>query len=44
MVRIGDGGRVGEETWADVRAQFDDVEIAGLRKPRWHTAVRPPYV
>jgi AhpD family alkylhydroperoxidase len=30
MVGIGGGGRVTEETWARVRAEFDDAEIAGL--------------
>ena len=30
MVRIGDGRRVGDETWARVRTEFDDDEIAGL--------------
>jgi AhpD family alkylhydroperoxidase len=30
MVRIGDGRRVNDETWARVRAEFDDDEIAGL--------------
>ena len=30
MVRIGDGRRVSDETWARVRTEFDDDEIAGL--------------
>lgn len=30
MVRIGDGRRVSDETWARVRTEFDHDEIAGL--------------
>jgi len=30
MVRIGDGARVAEQTWARVRSEFDDDEIASL--------------
>jgi alkylhydroperoxidase family enzyme len=30
MVRIGDGSRVSDETWAHVRTEFGDDEIAGL--------------
>ncbi|MGH9019341.1 MAG: carboxymuconolactone decarboxylase family protein [Acidimicrobiales bacterium] len=30
MIRIGDGRRVDEDTWAHVRAEFEDGEIAGL--------------
>ena len=30
MVRIGDGSRVSDETWAHVRTEFSDDEIAGL--------------
>ena len=30
MVRIGDGRRVSDATWARVRTEFDDDEIAGL--------------
>ncbi len=30
VVRIGDGRRVSDETWARVRTEFDDDEIAGL--------------
>ena len=30
MVRIGCGGRVSDETWAGVRTEFDEHEIAGL--------------
>ena len=30
MIRIGDGGRVSDETWTCVRTEFADDEIAGL--------------
>lgn len=30
IVRIGDGRRVSDETWAGVRTEFDDDEITGL--------------
>ena len=30
MVRIGDGRRVSDATWARVRTEFDDDEIVGL--------------